>query len=168
MNGQYEYSEIDKLGQGGYGSVYLGQSMLSSSRYAIKVVQINPSQEEALLKSITDEVGALSKVNHENIVKFIDLHVDQSQCRVYIVSEFCEGKTLKKFAEEHYHQHGHGLSEEDIDNILGQVVNAFCYLHSLNIHHRDIKPDNIMINAKGQIKLLDFGLAKQTSHLEDL
>jgi len=94
-------------------------------------------------------------MSHPNIIKVTDL-IDQED-QVAIVMEYLDGETLKEYIERKGK-----LSEVELKSLVGQMLDALAYVHDQGLVHRDIKPSNFMLSKKGVIKLLDFGIAKNT------
>lgn len=139
-----EYKIVEKLGQGSYGTVYLGKNSIQN--VALKKI----TEEDCLSSSTIREIGILRELDHPNIIKILDIMVKRNS--IYIIMEVLP-TTLKKVLENQR------LSLYNLKHILKGILSGLDYLHSHNILHRDIKPENILIN-KTEIKLIDFGLSK--------
>jgi len=124
-------------------------------KVAIKVIQkskLKPSE----IESIRQEVAILQRLDHPNIVKYYETYDDVKY--LYLVMELCSGGELfEKISEKPNH-----FSEKEAAVIIEKLLKAIIHCHSQSIAHRDIKPENIMYGADGEVKLIDFGLAKQT------
>ena len=110
-----------------------------------------------LIKKMKEEISILKKLNHKNIVKFYGYSETNNQ--LLIKMEFIKYGTLSRWMKDH-----HKIKEDDASIIIGKVLSAVEYLHSMHICHRDIKPENIMIskeNDLSSIKIIDFGLSAQ-------
>lgn len=142
---------IDKLGSGGRGDVYLAEDIKLGRQAAIKFLpewlQNNPDAKRLLI----DEAKAASKVTHPNLVAIYAIET-LGTCD-FIVMQYVKGKTLKYIIEESR------LSLEQKIEIIRQISLGLQAAHNSGIVHCDIKPDNIMIDENGQVKILDFGLA---------
>lgn len=142
------------IGAGAFGSVYSAVNLDSGSFIAVKEIKF---QELAglpnLYSQIKDELSVMEMLHHPNVVEYygIELHRD----RVYIFEEYCPGGSLAALLE-----HGRIEDEGVIQVYTMQMLDGLSYLHSQGIVHRDIKPDNILLDARGAIKLVDFGAAK--------
>lgn len=156
------YEIIDDLGTGGYSTVHraIDRRSVDGTAVAIKLFesdayrQINSSFNSFFLR----EAYQMSKLNHPNIVKFLDFgKFDHSY---YMVMEFIDGRPLDRMIKN-----SGPLSEESILSIAYQCALAFEYLEEHNMVHRDIKPGNIVIDSGGNVKLTDFGLAKQQNDM---
>lgn len=98
----------------------------------------------------------MQTVDHPNIVKYYETYDDVKF--IYLVMELCpQGELFDKITE------GENFSERDAAVIMEKLIKAIMHCHGMNIIHRDIKPDNVMYSVDGEVKLIDFGLAKQTA-----
>ena len=149
------YIIVGELGSGSYGTVKKVKHKKLGEYRAMKI--INKKSE-----SSQNEVDILRKISHPNIVNIFEIYEDSK--KYYIMMEICEGGELF----EAISQQG-SFSEGDCANIMKSLLSAVNYLHGKNIVHRDLKPENIMLtknlqkmkNKKYEIKLIDFGTAKQ-------
>ena len=149
------YDIFQKLGQGGMATVYLAEDIKFNTNVAIKVLNKEFVHNENIRKRFISEARNMFKMSHPNIIKVTDL-IDDGDT-VAFVMEHIEGETLKEYLERKGK-----LSDEEIKTIFTQMLEAVGYVHKQNLVHRDIKPSNFMINGEGQIKLMDFGIAKNT------
>ena len=149
------YAIKKSIGQGGMATVYLANHKLLKNQVAIKVLSQEYVQNENIRKRFLAEARNMASMSHPNIIKVNDL-IDDGDT-VAFVMEHIEGETLK----EHLERKGK-LSDDEIKTIFSQMLEAVGYVHDKKLVHRDIKPSNFMINSEGQIKLLDFGIAKTT------
>jgi serine/threonine-protein kinase len=150
-----KYTIISQLGQGGMATVYLANDNKFDTRVAIKILNKVFLHNDNIRKRFIAEARNMYKMSHPNIIKVIDL-IDEGDT-VAFVMEHIEGETLKEYLE-----HKGKLSDNEIKNLFSQMLDAVGYVHEQNLVHRDIKPSNFIITPKGQIKLLDFGIAKNT------
>lgn len=139
---QYGYEYTDVLGQGSFSCVILGQKAQYGQKFAIK---------KSTQKEMSEyEYKLMIHLNHQNIVKLYDVFEDDvSQ---YIVLEYCPNGTIQQKGK---------LPNDQFICYARQILEAVSYCHSINIAHRDIKPDNIFLDQNGRIKLADFGMAKR-------
>ena len=140
------------LGKGSFAEVYLGRCIASSQQVAVKVINKKIFTSRYNLKSIQNEIEILKKVDHKNIVKFLDVY--QTQNNMYIFTEFCGDGDLQGYLKKRGR-----LPEKDATRILQEIVEGYSYLLSMGILHRDLKPANILVSG-GVSKIGDFGLAK--------
>jgi len=144
------YSLIKRLGEGEFGQVYLGANP-KGVRFAIKKI---PKQSPKFKKSlIAREVNAGKLLTHPSIIKFQESFETASS--FYLVMEYFGSKDLYSALEGRNFQPFH---EEDAKKMFKQLVSALLHCHSKGIAHRDVKLENLLINKRGQIKLIDFGL----------
>jgi len=150
-----KYTIISHLGEGGMASVYMANDNKFDTNVAIKVLNKEYVHNENIRKRFLAEAKNMFKMSHPNIIKVTDL-IDDGDT-VAFVMEHIEGETLKEYLERKGK-----LSDDEIKTIFSQMLEAVGYVHDKKLVHRDIKPSNFMINSEGQIKLLDFGIAKNT------
>ncbi|WP_353929089.1 serine/threonine-protein kinase [Okeanomitos corallinicola TIOX110] len=151
-----KYELIESLGEGAFGKTYLAQDQ-QGNKYAVKkfIFFSSNSREMAIAKrKFNDEVKSLQKLNHPQIPQFVE-YIEEEQ-EFYLVQQYINGKTLR----EKLHIHGK-ISLQAAHQILIDLLKIIDYLHQQNIIHRDIKPDNIMINDQGNLFLIDFGAVKE-------
>lgn len=143
-----------RIGSGGMGTVYLAEhKFIRQQKVAIKVISNNIINENAKQR-LREEAEKLASLNHPNIVKFINYHIDENE-NVYLIMEYAEGVTL-----EDYIRTKTGLIvEAKILPIFEPILEAFEYAHKHKVVHRDIKPSNIIITNDGTPKILDFGIS---------
>ena len=150
-----EYKIHSELGKGGMATVYLAEDEKFKHSVAIKVLNKEFVHNDNIRKRFLSEARNIFKMSHPNIIKVSDL-IDEGDT-VAFVMEYIEGQTLK----EHLDTKGK-LNEEEIKRLFAQMLEAVGYVHEQGLIHRDIKPSNFMISSKGVVKLLDFGIAKNT------
>jgi serine/threonine protein kinase len=148
----YEIKSL--LGEGGMGNVYLGEHAQLGRKVAIKMLHPRLTSNSALRERFKNEASAMAHLQHPNIVALYDYM--ENEDGLFLIMEYVEGHEL-----DHYIKNVTGpIGEEEIEKIMAQTLGAFEYAHSKGIVHRDIKPSNILLTAEGQVKVLDFGIAK--------
>jgi hypothetical protein len=145
----HHYEIIRELGRGGMGRVFLARDTKLARRVAIKLM--NCRNEEFSARFLT-EARATAQFQHENIVVIHE--VGEQDAQPYMVLEYLEGESLRDLIRRRAH-----TWQQAIDLIL-PVTRALACAHALDIVHRDLKPENIFITNSGQVKVLDFGIAK--------
>ena len=150
---------LRRIGQGGMGTVYEGRQIQFNRVVAIKVLSTAHLSDEQVFARFEREARSIARVNHPNVVKLIDSGFEAGNSIAYIVMEYVKGIELSNIPASE-------LSGQFIAHIAYQVLNALAEAHAMNVIHRDLKPDNIMItNENGDphfVKVLDFGLAALT------
>lgn len=155
------YERLELIGQGNTGKVYQGRALSSNKIVAIKQLAANLVENEMALQRYRQEAVLLSILDHPNIVKLID--VSEGKGTFTLVLEYFEGQTLESFLAKFS-----GDREQLAEKIMGQLLDGLNSAHENGIFHRDIKPGNILINDKKEIKIIDFGIAKMIDSDENL
>ena len=164
-----QYILEKSLGKGAYGEVYLTTIKGDSKLIATKKIDKSFCENPITKKYLINEINILKMLNHPNIVKFIDLK--RTNNHYYIMMEYCNGGELHKVLEKYIEKNGKPFPEEIVQHLMRQIIDAFKYIHSKDIMHRDIKLENILLNydtnedkqnqnlMKANIKIIDFGFA---------
>ena len=152
------YKILEKLGEGGMGVVYKAQDIKLDRLLALKFLPPHLVASEAEKARFLQEAKSASTLNHPNVCTIYDIKEEGEQ--QFIVMEYVDGVTLRKKFESK------PLSPNDAITYAIQIGEALKEAHSQGIVHRDIKSDNIMINSKNQVKVMDFGLAKLKGSLK--
>jgi serine/threonine-protein kinase len=163
-----KYRIVEKLGAGGAGAVYRGEHTLMERTVAIKVLHAHLAEAETdeFLKRFQREAHVASKLLHANVVTLFDYGIEDGA--PFLVMQYVEGRTLKDIINTE----GQPLPVDRICRLMKQITDAMAEAHSLGVIHRDLKPDNIMIQQKPDgsehVWILDFGIAKPSSTEEDV
>ncbi|KPP74693.1 cyclin-dependent kinase 17-like [Scleropages formosus] len=142
------YIKLDKLGEGTYATVYKGRSKLTDNLVALKEIRLE--HEEGAPCTAIREVSLLKDLKHANIVTLHDIvHTDKS---LTLVFEYLD-KDLKQYMDDC----GNIMSMHNVKIFLFQILRGLAYCHRRKVLHRDLKPQNLLINERGELKLADFG-----------
>ncbi len=141
------------LGRGGMGIVYKAENQSLGRMVALKVIAPHLAQNEEFLKRFRREARALAQLYHPNIVLVFALR--QADLGLYIAMEYVEGQTLADHLQTHS-----PIAWRQALPLIKQLLSALGYAHERGIIHRDLKPRNIMLTQQGEVKVMDFGLAK--------
>ncbi|RNA28554.1 cyclin-dependent kinase 16-like isoform X1 [Brachionus plicatilis] len=148
------YNKLEKLGEGTYATVYRGQSTINGSFVALKEIRLE--HEEGAPCTAIREVSLLRQLKHANIVTLHDIIYTEKS--LTLVFEYLE-KDLKQYMDDC----NNIMSIKNIKLFLFQLLRGLSYCHARQILHRDLKPQNLLINQRGELKLADFGLARAKS-----
>jgi tetratricopeptide (TPR) repeat protein/predicted Ser/Thr protein kinase len=144
------YAELVELKSGGQGVVYSATQVSTRRRVAIKLLRADGEQAR---QRFAREIDLAAGLRHPNVIRVYDSGTT-GDGRVYLVMELVEGPSLEEFAK--------GKAPRQIAALMAQVCEAVGYAHRRGVIHRDLKPDNIVIDADAQPRVLDFGLARVT------
>ncbi|KAG8506153.1 Cyclin-dependent-like kinase 5 [Galemys pyrenaicus] len=147
-----KYEKLEKIGEGTYGTVFKAKNRETHEIVALKRVRLD-DDDEGVPSSALREICLLKELKHKNIVRLHDvLHSDK---KLTLVFEFCD-QDLKKY----FDSCNGDLDPEIVKSFLFQLLKGLGFCHSRNVLHRDLKPQNLLINRNGELKLADFGLAR--------
>ncbi len=143
---------LSLIGEGGMGTVYGAEDTRLGRRVAVKVLPPEVTGSSSRLRRFQQEARTAAALNHPNIAVLHE--VGEAEGFQFIVMELIDGRTLRE------HMQGQPVPHEEWIRIATSIAEALVHAHGHGIVHRDLKPDNVMITKNGQVKLLDFGLAK--------
>jgi eukaryotic-like serine/threonine-protein kinase len=154
LSGRYKILEM--VGGGGMANVYLAHDMILDRDVAVKMLRLDFANDEEFIRRFRREAQSATSLAHPNIVNIYD--VGEENDLYYIVMEYVEGQTLKQ-----YIQQNSPLQVEETIGIMKQLTSAISHAHQNHIVHRDIKPQNILVDRFGTVKITDFGIAMALS-----
>jgi serine/threonine-protein kinase len=161
LAGRYSINEL--LGQGGMATVYRGTDVKLGRQVAIKIMRANLADDEQFRSRFRQEAQSASRLAHPSVVRVLDAGDDLIQSATgpqrlpFIVMEYVDGQNLRELAAEQQ------LTIAETCRVVDSVLTALEYSHRAGLVHRDIKPANIMITKSGQVKVMDFGIARAVS-----
>lgn len=155
------YQLRDLLGAGGMASVHLAYDSVLDREVAIKTLHTELGREQAFRERFRREAQSVAKLTHTNIVSVFDSGEDELDGAMvpYIVMEYVAGQPLRSDLDTDVAQHG-AMPTEKALKITADVLAALEVSHEMGLVHRDIKPGNVMLNKRGVVKVMDFGIAR--------
>jgi len=154
FGGRYRIRE--KIGSGGMSDVYLADDLTLSRPVAVKVLHSEYARDAGYIQRFRYEAQAAANLNHPNIVSVYDWGNEGDA--YYIVMEYVEGRELKDLLREQG-----AFTPERAAEVAAEIAAALQFAHRRNLVHRDIKPQNVIITPTGQVKVMDFGIARAAS-----
>ena len=162
----------EKLGHGAYGEVFKAMKRGDPQRkvYAGKIIKISNLKQEKNFRNLQNEIQLLKGLKHENIIELKE--VFHSNNNIYLIEEYMNGGNLEDYLSTFVRLNRRPLNEEEAKCVMVQVLKAVYFLHSKNVIHRDLKPQNIMLHYKNEsdmknlnifnatVKIIDFGVSR--------
>uniref|UniRef100_T1E1B6 Putative cyclin-dependent protein kinase n=1 Tax=Cupiennius salei TaxID=6928 RepID=T1E1B6_CUPSA len=148
------YVKVEKIGEGTYGVVYKGKHKKTGKVVALKKIRIE-NEDEGVPSTAIRELSILKELVHPNIVSLLDVLMQES--RIYLVFEFLS-MDLKKYLDKI--PDGQYMEKELVKSYMYQLLEGILFCHRRRILHRDLKPQNLLIDQNGALKIADFGLAR--------
>jgi serine/threonine protein kinase/Tfp pilus assembly protein PilF len=147
------YQVIQELGKGGMGTVYEAHDQEIDERVAIKLLKTEIARDEKTIKRFRNELKIARSVSHKHVCRMYD--IGREDDKYFITMEYISGKDLKSLIRER-----DKITENEVLRIARQICEGLVGAHELGIVHRDLKPQNIMMDKKGDAKIMDFGIAR--------
>lgn len=152
-HGMEKYQKLERIGEGTYGIVYKAKDRITGEILALKKIRLE-AEDEGIPSTAIREISLLKQLQHPNIVRLYD--VVHSEKKLTLVFEYLD-QDLKKYLDN---AGDSGLDPATIKSFLWQLLQGIAYCHQHRVLHRDLKPQNLLINVEGELKLADFGLAR--------
>nr|CAH0110540.1 unnamed protein product [Daphnia galeata] len=147
-----QFKKIEKIGEGTYGIVYKAKDVETGKFVALKKIRLE-SESEGVPSTAIREITVLKELDHPHVVKLLDVvHVEK---KIFLVFEYLN-QDLKKLLDSK----PCGLEPASVKSFLWQMLKGIAFCHAHRILHRDLKPQNLLVNKNGLLKLADFGLAR--------
>ncbi|MGD9347779.1 MAG: protein kinase, partial [Candidatus Aminicenantes bacterium] len=147
------YQIVEELGRGGMGKVYKAIDTEVKEKVALKLIKPEISREEKTIARFQNELKLARKISHRNVCRMYDLNKEESN--YYITMEYVPGEDLKSMIRM-----SRQLSVTTAVNVARQVCEGLSEAHRIGVIHRDLKPSNIMIDRAGNVRIMDFGIAR--------
>src|SRR5262245_23960761 len=151
LSGRYEILQL--LGQGGMGAVYKAKDYELDRAVALKVIQPELAKHPGILRRFKQELILARQVTHKNVIRIFDL--GEAEGMKFITMEYVEGQDLKALLDQR-----HKFAPDEAITVIEQVCYALDAAHSEGVVHRDLKPQNIMVDKQGKVSVMDFGIAR--------
>jgi hypothetical protein len=149
-----KYTIVEKIGAGAMGEVFRAHDPVLGRDVAIKVVLGKLSEDERARKRFLDEARAAAQLNHPNIITVYDFGEERGMA--YMAMELLEGQDLRELLAQ-----GRLSALEDKLSMMEQILDGLAFAHAKGVMHRDLKPGNVHVLPNGQVKIMDFGLARR-------
>ena len=147
------YQILEELGKGGMGEVYKVKDQKLDEEMALKLLKPEIAADKGIIERFKNELKLARKIAHRNVCKMHDFHEEEET--PYITMEYVEGEDLKSYIKKKMK-----LTEKGALSIGQQVCEGLAEAHGLGVVHRDLKPQNIMMDESGRAKIMDFGIAR--------
>ena len=147
------YEAVELIGEGGWGPVYKARDKVLGMVVAVKFLPEHMLLSKEAVRAFKQEARMAMALSHENIVRLHNLEVERG--RVFLVMEYVEGETLRQVV-----QRVGRLTLDSVLSIAKPCCAALEYAHKMGVLHRDLKPDNLMVNRESELRIIDFGTAR--------
>ena len=148
-----KYRLVSRIGQGAMGEVFKAHDPSLNRLVAVKTISSSLGTETELRRRFLREAQSAARLNHPNIITVYDFGEEEG--RIYMAMELLEGSDLKDLIGSH--------ALPDLEHkldVMEQICEGLAFAHSMDVVHRDLKPGNVHVQPSGQVKILDFGLAR--------
>ena len=162
-----DFQIVRPLGKGHFGSVFLVTSKLTNKLYAMKEIQASKYESQEELNQVEKEIKLLENLRHPHVITYFNSFKEKGN--IYIIIEYINGGSLEELLVENIKKKTR-IEEKKLWDLLIQSLSGLLYLHEKRkIIHRDIKPDNLLLDSEGHLKISDFGVsAIKSDEVDDL
>lgn len=154
------YTIVRCIGRGGMAIVYEAVRGETGQRFALKMMSHSLVYDELALRRFGSEAELLAGLDHDNLCRMLDRFAAYGTS--FLVIEYCDGPSLRTVAERRV-----AIDEPSVRALVGQLARALDYVHSRGVVHHDVKPSNVLLTRRGQVKLADFGIARASRDVAD-
>lgn len=154
-----DYVFVKTLGRGGCGeTVLLHDDIINDDFVCKKYSPLYEDHKEELFGNFIREIRLLHQIHHRNVVRAFNYYLYPDNFTGYILMEYISGTDIASHLS---------CNQESANDIFRQTIEGFAYLESINVLHRDIRPQNIMVSHEGAVKIIDLGFGKRVEHIQD-
>ncbi|ODV94973.1 hypothetical protein PACTADRAFT_50809 [Pachysolen tannophilus NRRL Y-2460] len=150
-----QFQQLEKLGEGTYATVYKGRNRGTGQLVAMKEISLD--SEEGTPSTAIREISLMKELKHENVVTLYD--VIHTENKLTLVFEYMD-QDLKQYMDSSGYNNSGALDPQIVKSLMFQLLRGIMFCHDNRVLHRDLKPQNLLLNNKGELKLGDFGLAR--------
>eukprot|EP00658_Telonema_sp_P-2_P053471 TRINITY_DN4201_c0_g1_i2.p1 TRINITY_DN4201_c0_g1~~TRINITY_DN4201_c0_g1_i2.p1 ORF type:complete len:311 (+),score=40.89 TRINITY_DN4201_c0_g1_i2:164-1096(+) len=144
----------EKIGEGTYGTVYKGLDKKTGAVVALKRIRMDLDADNGVPSSAVREIAVMKRLNHEHVLRILDVYTPSETRGLYLVFDFMPHGDLKQYIDTHT------LDAARVKELTRQFLEGLAFCHAHSFVHRDLKPQNLLVDGDGRLKIADFGLAR--------